>query len=62
MIQYNTLNVRLSNSQLKKLKSGIENGSEVTLNLSSNVLSYSNHQSSFPYKLLWNKYTNFEIS
>ena len=62
MIQYNTLNVRLSNSQLKKLKSGIENGSEVTLNLSSNVLSYSNHQSNFPYKLLWNKYTNFEIS
>ena len=28
MIQYNTLNVRLSNSQLNNLKSGIENGTE----------------------------------
>ena len=36
MIQYNTLNVKLSNSQLHKLKSGIKNGSEVALNVSSN--------------------------
>ena len=36
MTQYNTLNVKLSNSQLNKLKSGIKNGTEVTLNLSSN--------------------------
>ena len=34
--QYNSLNVKLSNSQLNKLKSGIRNGIEVTLNLSSN--------------------------
>ena len=34
MTQYNTLNVKLSNSQLNKLKSVIKNGSEVTLNLS----------------------------
>ena len=26
MTQYNTLNVKLSNSQLNKLKSGIKNG------------------------------------
>ena len=26
MTQYNTLNVKLSNSQLSKLKSGIKNG------------------------------------
>ena len=33
MTQYNTLNVNLSNSQLHKLKSGMKNGIEVTLNL-----------------------------
>ena len=38
MTQHNTLNVKLSNSQLNKLKSGIKNGTEVTLNLSSNIL------------------------
>ena len=30
MTQYNTLNVKLSNSQLNKLKSGIKNGTEIT--------------------------------
>ena len=30
MIQYNTLNVKLSNSQLKKVKSGIKSNTEVT--------------------------------
>ena len=29
MTKYNTLNVKLSNSQLNKLKSGIRNGVEV---------------------------------
>ena len=38
MIQYNTLNVQLSNSQLKKLKSGIKNVIEVTLKISSSVV------------------------
>ena len=33
MTQYNTLNVKLSDSQLNTLKSGIRNGTEVTLNL-----------------------------
>ena len=32
MTQYNTLNVKLSNSQLNKLKSGIKNAAEVILN------------------------------
>ena len=31
MTQYNTLNVKLSNPQLKKLKSGIKNGTKVTM-------------------------------
>ena len=33
MPQYDILNVKLSNSQLNKLKSGIKNGTEVTINL-----------------------------
>ena len=33
MTQYSTLNVKLSNSQLNKSNSAIENGTEVTLNL-----------------------------
>ena len=38
MTQYNTLNVKLSNLQLNKLKSAIKKGTEVTLNLSSNLI------------------------
>ena len=38
MIKYNTLNVKLSNSQPDKSKSGIKNYNEVTLNLSSNMV------------------------
>ena len=30
MTQYNTLNLKLSNSWLNELKSGIKNGTEVT--------------------------------
>ena len=48
MIQYNTLNVKLSNSQLK-LKPWIKNVTEVTLNLSSNVTGNSNDESNFPH-------------
>ena len=42
MTQYNTLNVKLSNSQLSKLKSGIKNETEVILNLLSNLMLNSN--------------------
>ena len=39
MTQYHTYtNVKLSNSQLNKLKSGIKSGIELTLNLSSNLI------------------------
>ena len=38
MTQYNTLNVKLANSQLNKLKSEINNGTEVVLNFSSHVI------------------------
>ena len=37
MTQYNSLNVKLSNSQLNKLKSAIKNESELVLRLSPNV-------------------------
>ena len=52
MTQYETLNIELSCSQLNKLKSGIENGTEVTLILSSNVVGSSNDETNFPHKLL----------
>ena len=38
MTQYNTLNVKLSNPRLNKLKSGIKYGTEVALEVSSNVV------------------------
>ena len=52
MSQYNALNVKLSTSQLTKLKSGIKNETEVTLNLSSNLIGSSNDETSFPHNLL----------
>ena len=52
MTQYNTLNVKLSTSQLNKLKSGIKNGTAVTLKISSYVVIESNDESNFPHKLL----------
>ena len=33
MTQYNTLNAKLSNSELNKLKSGIKYGNEITLKI-----------------------------
>ena len=47
MTIYNTLNVKLSDLQLNTLKSGIKNGTEVTLNLSSNVTGDSNDEANF---------------
>ena len=49
MTQYNTLNVKLSNSQLDKLKSAIKNRTEVTLNL---LIGNSNDETNFLHKLL----------
>ena len=59
MTQYNTLNVKLSNSQLNKLKLGIKNGTEVTLKISSDVVGDSNDENNFPHKLLL---TNTQVS
>ena len=52
MTKCNTLNVKQPNSQLKKLKSGIRNGTEVTFGLSSNLIGNSNDETNFSDKLL----------
>ena len=52
MTQYNILNVTLSNWQFNKLKSGIKNGTEVTLRRSSNVIGDSDDENNFPHKLV----------
>ena len=50
MTQYDSLNVKLSNSQLNKLNSAIKNESEVVLRLSSNMIG--NNETNFPHELL----------
>ena len=52
MTQYNSLNVKLSNSQLSKLKSAIKNETDVVLRLSSNMIANSNDNTSFLHELL----------
>ena len=52
MTQYNSLNVRLSNSQLNKLKSSIKNETDVVLRISSNMVGDSNDNINFPNELL----------
>ena len=52
MAQYNSLNVKLSNSQLNKLKSAIKNKTEAVLTLSSNMIGNSYDEINFPHKLL----------
>ena len=50
MTQYNSLNVKLSNSQLNILKSSIKIETEVVLTLSSNMTG--DNETNFPHKLL----------
>ena len=52
MTQYNRLNVKLSNSQLNKLKSAIKNETEVVLRLSPSMIGDSNDEANSPYELL----------
>ena len=52
MTQYNTLNIKLSNSQLSKLKPETKNGEKETLKISSNVVGDSTDEKNFPHKLL----------
>ena len=57
MTQYNRENVRLSNSQLNKLKSAIKNETEVVLRLFSNMIG--DNEANFPHQLLL---TNTQVS
>ena len=57
MPQYNSLNLKLSNSRLNKLKSAIKNETEVVLRLSSNMVG--DNETKFPHKLLL---TNRQVS
>ena len=52
MTYYNSLNVKLSNSQLNKLKSSIKNETDVVLRISSNMVGNSNDNTNFPHELL----------
>ena len=52
MTHYNSLNVKLSNSQLNKLKSSIKNETGVVLRISSNMVGNSNDNTNFPHELL----------
>ena len=52
MTQYNSLNVKLSNSHLNKLKSATKNETKVVLRLSSNMIGNSDDETNFPHKLL----------
>ena len=59
MTRYKSLNIKLFNSKLNKLKSGINYSSEITLKLSSNVLGDSNDGNNFQHKSLL---TNAQVS
>ena len=50
MTQYNSFNVKLSNSQLNKFKSAMKNENEVVLRLLLNMIG--DNKINFPHKLL----------
>ena len=52
MAQYNSLNVKLSNSRLNKLKSAIKNKTELVLRLSSDMIGNSDDKINFAHELL----------
>ena len=50
MTQYNSVNVKLSDSQLNKSKSAIKKTTEITLKLSPNIISNSNDETNFTHR------------
>ena len=52
MTQYNSMNVKLSNSQLNKLKSAIKNETDMILRLSSNMIGNLDDETNLPHNLL----------
>ena len=59
MTQYNRVNVKLSTSQLNKLKSAIKNENDIVIRLSLNMIGDSNDKGNFPHELLL---TNRQVS
>ena len=57
MTQYNSLNVKLSDSQLNKFESAIKNETVVVLRLSSNMIG--DNEANFPHQLIL---TNAQVS
>ena len=51
MTEWDSLNVKLSNSQLNKFRSAIKNEREVVLRLSPNMVGNSDDEANFPHKL-----------
>ena len=54
MTQCYSLNVKLSNSQLNKLKSSIKSETDVVLRISSSMVGNSNDNTNFPHELIIN--------
>ena len=52
MTQYNRVSLKLSTSELNKLKSAIKNENDVEIKLSLNMIGDSNDKSNFPHELL----------
>ena len=52
MTQYSSLNVKLPNSQLNKIRSTIKSETDVILRLSSNMIGNSDDEANFLHKLL----------
>ena len=55
MAQYNSLNVKLSNSKLDQSKFATKNETEVVFRLSLNMIGDSDYETNFRYKLLLTK-------
>ena len=52
MAQYNSLNLKLSNSKIDNLNSVIKNKTKIVLRLSSDIIENSDDNFNFPHKLL----------
>ena len=52
MSQYNSFNIKLSISQLNKIKPGIKNRTEVTWNPSSSLIGSFNDETNFAHRIL----------
>ena len=59
MTQYNSLNIKLSNSQLNKLKSAIKSKTKVVLRLSLSMIG--DDEINFPHKLLLTNRQNANV-